>query len=155
MKAIGHIQLVDVEVDVAVDVVVDGDGDLDVGVQTLTPSEHLRQHGNDPFQQRDSSLVPWRRQELPQPQNVERRGTFHRLTSRDLVVLRAICVRPTARTLGDVPHDGFCCSEQLIRSLRMSARKVLDALGGQGKELDSALIHIEALKTEHADFIGE
>lgn len=92
-----------------------------------------------------------RRQELPEPQDVESGGTFHRLTSRDLVMLRAISVRPTARALGDVPHNRFRCSEELIRSLRVSSRKLLDDFSGQGKELDSALIHIQALKAEHAD----
>jgi hypothetical protein len=36
----------------------------------------------------------------------------------------------------------------------MSARKLLYDFGRQGKELDRALIDIEALKAEHADSIG-
>ena len=68
------------QVGVVVDL--DGDGVVDVGVSHLG-SQHLREHRDNALQQLDASVVPVEPDQLPQPENIQRRRALHRLTARD------------------------------------------------------------------------
>ena len=60
--------------------------------------------------------------DLPALHDVERRRAFHRLTASDLVVLRAVRLRPAPGTFGDVPHDGLSRPDKLFGALGVPLR---------------------------------
>jgi len=146
----------DLDVDVVVDVVVDGDVYVDVDAHALTApsSDHLGQHRHHGLEQLNAPVVALQCDEFPQLQDIERGSRFHRLAPRDLVVLRAVCLRVASGSLCDVAHHRLCRSDQLVAPLGMAARNILDDLRHQGEKLDGALIHVEALEAQHVDLIG-
>jgi hypothetical protein len=50
-------------------------------------SDHLGEHGDFAFEQPDTALVAFRRDQLSEAQDVEGCGAFHGLAARDLIVL--------------------------------------------------------------------
>ena len=112
---------VDVVVVVVVVVVVDSDVDLDVEVvETLgrrTALQHLRQHGDHRFEKLEPAAVEGLIEQLPQPKDIQRGSAFHRLASRDLVVLGTVCLRPATGSFGDVADDGPSGAGQLIAAV--------------------------------------
>jgi len=69
-------------------------------------------------------------------------------------VLRTVGVRPTASTFGDVAHHGLGSPNELVCSLAMSPRYLLDDLGRKDEPLNGTLVHMEALETQHPRVVG-
>jgi hypothetical protein len=89
-----------VNVDVTVDV--DGDGDGDV---PIAPTQ-LRQHGDEPLQQRDPALVPFGLEDIERTQRIENRRALHGRTACDRVRTRGVGTPGAPCGFGDVERDG-------------------------------------------------
>jgi len=85
---------------------------------------------------------------------IDRRHAFHRLASRDRVVLRLVGGRPSARALGDVSHDRLGCPPQLICVLRESARERRQQLEDEREEFDRDLVRVKLVNAQHAGVFG-
>jgi hypothetical protein len=71
-------------------------------------------------------FVAWLGDDLAELHDVKRGSAFHRFAASDLVVLRAVGLRPAPGSLRDVSQDGFGRTDKLVGTLGMALRQVAD-----------------------------
>jgi hypothetical protein len=135
-----------VDVDVDVDALVDGDDDVDLDVLHVDAQIIFVSIATTPFEKADSVLVAWRGDDLSELHDVKRGGAFHRFAASDLVMRRAVGLRPAPGSLRDVSQNGFGRADKLVSALRMALRQVADDVANEREEFDGTLIDVEALE---------
>lgn len=99
--------VVDVDVVVVVNVDGDGNGNGNGDMDDPRSSEHLRKHRDDGFESLATAFVSGLCDDLAELHDVKRGSALHRLTTRNLVAVRAVSLRPASRAFGDVSDDGL------------------------------------------------